>query len=186
MRNELLDAAERLVQDRGLTAVSFQNLADEVGLRKPSVFHHFPTKAALASALVDRCQSKYGPEYAAIADSDLPAPDKLRAVARHFEFGLRDERLCLLGSLGHAVASLAPEVQDELRTAIESSIRRFSVIFEQGRAEGSLCFEGKPRDAAAALLAMLQGLQILARAHGNAKLFRAGAAAYVESLVADA
>ena len=36
-----------MVQDRGLNAVSFQDLADAVGLRKPSVFHHFRNKEEL-------------------------------------------------------------------------------------------------------------------------------------------
>ena len=40
-----------MVQDRGLNAVSFQDLADAVGLRKPSVFHHFKNKEELYASL---------------------------------------------------------------------------------------------------------------------------------------
>ena len=54
MRETILDAAQALVQDRGLNAVSFQDLADAVGLKKPSLFHHFRSKDALAAALMER------------------------------------------------------------------------------------------------------------------------------------
>ena len=93
MREEILNVAEQMVQERGLSAVSFQHLADAVGLRKPSVFHHFKTKEDLAKALVERCQTKYGVEYGEVINSDQNAPEKLRRIADIFEKGLRDDRL---------------------------------------------------------------------------------------------
>lgn len=182
MRDQLLEAAERLVQDRGFNAVSFQNLADAVGLSKPSVFHHFPNKAALASALVQQCLSKYGPQYTQSIDSDLSAPEKLRSIAEHFELGLREDRLCLMGSLSHSVVSLEDEVKQELQAAIQSTVNRLASLFEQGREERSLEFIGEPKDAAAAMLALFQGLQVLARSSTDISLFSRGANAYINSL----
>ena len=51
MRERVLDAAEEMVQERGLAAVSVQQLADAVGLSNASVFHHVPNKQAVAEAL---------------------------------------------------------------------------------------------------------------------------------------
>ncbi len=92
MREKLLDAAEALVQSRGLNGVTFQDLADAVGLRKPSVFHHIRNKEELASALIERCSSKHGPQYASVVESHLSAPEKLRRVADIFEKGLKKGR----------------------------------------------------------------------------------------------
>ena len=182
MRERLLDAAEEMVQERGLSAVSFQQLANAVGLSKPSVFHHFPTKEALASALVERCQTKYGPEYAAIIDDDLPAPEKLRTVAAVFAQGLRDNRLCLLSSLGQSAPTLSDTVRDDLRLSVTRTIDRFARVFEQGAREESLAFEGAPTDAAAAFLALLEGLQVLARAKRDVELFTNAAMSYIASV----
>ena len=182
MRERVLDAAEQMVQERGLSAVSFQQLADAVGLSKPSVFHHFANKEALAQALVERCQSKYGAEYGAVIDSEAPAPEKLRGIAAIFETGLRENRLCLLSSLGQSVPTLTPAVQDELRLSVTRSIDRYARVFEQGAREGSIRIDGTPADAAAAFLALLEGLQVIARAKRDHALFQRAADSYIDSI----
>ncbi|MBB6430537.1 TetR/AcrR family transcriptional regulator [Algisphaera agarilytica] len=183
MREKVLDAAEQMVQERGLSAVSFQQLADAVGLSKPSVFHHFPNKQALAKALVDRCQSKYGVEYGRVIDADLPAPDKLWGIVDIFEQGLRDDRLCLLGSLSQSLSSLNEAVSEDLRLSVSRSIERYATVFEQGVEEGTLRIHASPADTAAAFLALLEGLQVLARAKRDHAMFRNAAGAFVQAML---
>ena len=182
MREKLLDVAEQLVQDRGLNAVSFQNLADAVGLSKPSVFHHFANKGALAEALLERCRTHYGAEYDAIVSDDANAVDKLNRIAALYADGVESGQLCLLGVLGHGVATLPAEVQQDLRLKIAGAVDRFSRVFEQGRREKSLRFEGTPEAAAAAFLGMLQGLQVLARAQGDPAAVTEAAATYIQAI----
>ena len=182
MREKVLDHAEQMVQEGGLSAVSFQKLADAVGLSKPSVFHHFPNKEALAKALVERCQTKYGAEYGAVIESDASAPEKLQGIADIFEQGLHDNRLCLLNSLGQSVHSLSDEVQDDLRLSASLAIDRYARVFEQGKREKTLKFEGDPVDAAAAFLALLEGLQVLARAKRDFGIFTRAAKSYIDSI----
>jgi len=184
MREQVLDAAEEMVQERGLAAVSFQQLANAVGLSKASVFHHFPNKEAVAAALVDRCQTKYGAAYGAVIDAELPAPEKLIKIAEIFEQGLKDNRLCLLNSLGQSVSTLTKAVQADLRLSASRAIDRYAKVFEQGLREGSLSFEGEPADAAAAFLALLEGLQVLARAKRDRPMYMKAAMSYIASITA--
>lgn len=53
-RERILDAAERLVLDRGLAATSVDDILAESRTSKGSFFHHFPSKNHLARALVER------------------------------------------------------------------------------------------------------------------------------------
>ena len=184
MREKLLDAAEELVQSRGLNGVTFQDLADAVGLRKPSVFHHIRNKEELACALIDRCSSKHGPQYASVVESELTAPEKLRRVAEIFEKGLKKGRPCLLAAIGSGIDSLSASSTQELKEAANGAIGRFAEIFKQGRQEDSLTFEGTPADAAMSFFAMLQGLQTLCRAKGDPRAFRKAAASYIDSIEA--
>lgn len=183
MREKLLDAAESLVQSRGLNAVTFQDLADAVGLRKPSVFHHIKNKEELTLALIDRCSTKHGPTYAAIVDMEISAPEKLRKVAKVFENGLKEGRPCLLAALGGGMESLSEAAAGELRNSAEGAIGRFAMIFAQGREEGSLKFKGTPEHAAMSFFAMLQGLQTLCRAKDDSRSFRKATETYIESIV---
>jgi TetR/AcrR family transcriptional repressor of nem operon len=183
MREQLLEAAETLVQENGWSAMSFQKLADAVGLKKPSVFHHFASKEDLARALIKRCLTTYGARYGEVlSGKDLNEPAKLREIARIFEEGLRENHLCLLGALSSACGSYSDGLKSELQTTTRLALNRYAKVFEEGRNAGTLRFEGSPEHAAAAFLAMLQGLQIVARAQNNYDAFRPAAASYIDSI----
>lgn len=185
MKDDILDYAEEIVQDKGLSAVSFQQLADAVGLSKTSVFHHFPNRDALALALIERCRTKYGAEYGAISTRKTSAPQKLKKIATSFEKGLKSKRLCLLASLGSSQSTLAKPLQLELKKYANGAVETFSKIFAQGREEGSLKFEGTSEDAARAFLALLQGMQQLARYCDDPDIFRTSINAYLSTLEKD-
>ena len=185
MREKLLDAAQALVQSRGLNVVSFQDLADRVGLKKPSVFHHFPTKDALAQSLLERCRTTYGARYGEVLAQDkLSAPEKLREIARIFDEALREDKLCLLGALGSSSSGFSEELVNDLRDTANLSIERYATVFEEGQSTGSLSFKGTARDAATAFLSMLQGLQVMARANGDLDTFAPAALSYIDSISA--
>lgn len=183
MRKKLLKAAQEMVQDRGLDSVSFQDLADAVGLKKPSVFHHFRTKDDLAKALLESCRTTYGSRYEEVlSQSDLSGPDKLREIARIFEVGLKANHLCLLGALSSSCGGFSQDLKRDLRDTAQLIIARYAKVFEEGRNAGTLNFQGSTHDAATAYLAMLQGLQVLARASSDVETFFAAAASYVDSI----
>lgn len=183
MREKLLDAAQNLVQDRGFNGVSFQDLADAVGLKKPSVFHHFRSKNELARALMERCRTTYGARYGEILERpDLIEPEILREIARVFEEGLRKDQLCLLSALSGTRNEYSEGLKKELQDTAEMVIKRYEQVFESGGKAGSLTYSGSPKDAATAFLAMLQGLQVLARARGSADCFLPAAFAYIDSV----
>lgn len=183
MREKLLDAAQGLVQDRGFNGVSFQDLADAVGLKKPSVFHHFRNKDELARSLMERCRTTYGARYGEILErEEMSEPEKLREIARVFEEGLRQDRLCLLGALSTTRNEYSDELKNELQETAGQVIERYEQVFERGRNSGSLTYSGSANEAATAFLAMLQGLQVLARAQCDANSFLPTAFAYIDSL----
>ncbi|CAM4436110.1 TetR/AcrR family transcriptional regulator [Nocardia ninae] len=53
-RRHLLAAATRLLADPGYTAVSSDRIAQYAGYTRGAVYRHFPSKADLASAVLDR------------------------------------------------------------------------------------------------------------------------------------
>src|SRR4051794_36242328 len=54
----ILDVAQELLQTRGYNAISYQDIADRIGIRKASIHHHFPNKSDLAQALVRRYRQR--------------------------------------------------------------------------------------------------------------------------------
>lgn len=53
-KDAILDEATRLFAERGYAACSMADLAECVGLRKASLFHHFPSKDDLYGAVLER------------------------------------------------------------------------------------------------------------------------------------
>ena len=51
---QILDTMQDLIQVRGFNAVSYQDIADRIGIRKASIHYHFPTKFALGAAVIER------------------------------------------------------------------------------------------------------------------------------------
>ncbi|MUL63590.1 hypothetical protein BOO86_03875 [Mycobacterium sp. CBMA 234] len=50
---QILDAAGELFVTQGFTVTSTRSIADAVGIRQASLYHHFPNKEAILEALLD-------------------------------------------------------------------------------------------------------------------------------------
>jgi len=110
---EILDTMQELIQARGFNAISYQDVADRVGIRKASIHYHFPTKEKLAAAVVRR----YTDEVAEMIDRELVAdPNPVKVWTRAFRGTLHsDERMCPCAVLGAASLDLPPEVAAEVK-----------------------------------------------------------------------
>ncbi len=53
-RDKILETAEALFAASGLSGVGMRKVAEDVGLSKSSLFHHFPTKLSLCVAVLQR------------------------------------------------------------------------------------------------------------------------------------
>ncbi|RVA86508.1 TetR/AcrR family transcriptional regulator, partial [Mesorhizobium sp. M7A.F.Ca.CA.004.02.1.1] len=51
---KILDVAQSLIVAGGYNGFSYADISADIGIRKASIHHHFPTKAELVSVLVDR------------------------------------------------------------------------------------------------------------------------------------
>lgn len=53
VRTRILETARHLFADRGFDGTSLQAVAEAVGIRKPSLLHHFPSKDLLREAVIE-------------------------------------------------------------------------------------------------------------------------------------
>ncbi len=72
-REAILDAAERLFAEKGFLGASLGDIVAEVGIAKPSLIHHFPTKERLYAAVLERIGTGLTPLVEACRASDDPA-----------------------------------------------------------------------------------------------------------------
>lgn len=85
MREAAIDAARRICLDVDEGGMTMERVARLLGVRTPSLYHHFPGgKDELLLALADHCSREDGEAIARIVASDGDPLDRLHAVARHF------------------------------------------------------------------------------------------------------
>ena len=98
-REKILNSAQRLIQTRSFHGFSFQDIADEVGIRKASLYHYFDSKDAVALAVLDRAADWVN---AQLEKTEGREPiDRLEAYLDMFRvIHGKAERMCPGGSFG--------------------------------------------------------------------------------------
>lgn len=67
-REQILDIAQDLLQRRSSAGVSFQELANQVGIKKGSMYYHFESKESLLVALLQRARAQFVDAMKSMAD----------------------------------------------------------------------------------------------------------------------
>jgi len=93
-RQQILDSALKLFSHRGYGATSVRDIAEDAGLSKGNVYHHFPDKETIFRALLDRYfQAMTQPDFPfnrALASGEFP--ENLEALGRAARDTVRDYR----------------------------------------------------------------------------------------------
>lgn len=170
----LLDAAQELIQRRGLNAMSFQDLSDAVGIRKASVHHHFANKSEMVNALVLRFLGDFDEEVSGILKSRCSGKTKLKRYCGLFGDMLQNgeqDRNCLCGMLMAEMLSLDETGLDLVRRFLKTNIRYVREIAAEGVRDGSLNDQGNVTGTAELVLSAVEGGLLLARCEGGPRRF---------------
>jgi TetR/AcrR family transcriptional regulator, transcriptional repressor for nem operon len=171
----ILDVAERLVQVRGFNGFSYADVAAELSVTKASLHYHFPGKAELGEALINRYARRFGE---ALRGIDLDGGDvhaKLEAYAALYASVLREQRMCLCGMLAADYETLPPAMRDAVVRFFDDNEAWLERILEQGQAEGALRYPGAARDQAQLIIGALEGAMLVARPYADPERFQAAA-----------
>jgi TetR/AcrR family transcriptional repressor of nem operon len=160
----IVDAAEGLIQQVGYNGFSYEDIAQSVGIRKPSVHHPFATKVELGAVVVQRYTHRFREALLRIEGTVTKAPDQLRAYAElFFNTYEQDGRLCACGMLGAESESLPEEIRSEVRRFFQINAEWLTSVVEKGVRDGSLKANRPAADVAQALLAVLEGAMLVGR-----------------------
>ena len=171
-KTALLDVAEHAARARGFDGFSYADLAEAVGIRKASIHYHFPTKAALSAALMDRYHAVLEGECKKIEERHDTGAARLRALIGLYRDALNDGKtLCLCVSLISSRESLSDEVIEKIKAFRAMMIGRIQAIFELGQRDKTISGVTNPSAEARAALALLEGAHLTARAEENADTF---------------
>src|SRR6516165_9810684 len=84
--DDIVSAAAKVFRTKGYHAATVRDIADEVGILKGSLYHHFASKEELLYLVVKEPIAQMYHTISEIAAADVPAAEKLRqAILAHLE-----------------------------------------------------------------------------------------------------
>jgi TetR/AcrR family transcriptional repressor of nem operon len=177
----ILDIGERLVQVRGFNGFSYADVAAELEMTKAALHYHFPGKAELGRALIERYTERF---LAALADIDeriAEAPAKLDAYADLYAGVLRGQRMCLCGMLAAEYQTLPDPMRPAVIAFIDANEAWVEKVLSEGQRAGTIAVTGRPADAARLIVSGLEGAMLVARPYGDIARFDTAAAGLLAS-----
>jgi TetR/AcrR family transcriptional regulator, transcriptional repressor for nem operon len=149
VKTEIMDAAERRMQQGGFGGFSFREIAADVGIKSSSVHYHFPTKEDLAAAVVRRW-AEYTSE---LVDKELEKDSNpVRVWTKAFRgTAFSKARMCPCTVLGAASQDLPEPVAKEVKGFFKMC-------------QSKLIAEGLSPSKAAEVLSIITGALVVANA----------------------
>jgi TetR/AcrR family transcriptional regulator, transcriptional repressor for nem operon len=169
-KEAILAAAKQSAQAHGYGGLNFRDLADEVGIKAASIYHHFPSKADLAAAVAKR----YWEDSAAALESLLAdSLDPVRALHQYpdtFRKALEnDNRMCLCSFMAAEYDDLPEAVKKEVQAFADVNVAWLSGVL----AAAGLVSPEESEPRARAIFAAVAGAQLIARSRSDISLYDA-------------
>ncbi|MBR0773870.1 TetR/AcrR family transcriptional regulator [Bradyrhizobium diazoefficiens] len=171
---QILDLAETLIQTRGYSAFSYQDIADGLGIRKASIHYHFPSKTDLGMAVIDRYVARFGDALAAIGEDETQSSLAMLDfyVEPYVGFAGTSDRICLCGALAGEILALPPPLRSRVDGFFRSHQDWLTRILQRGTRNGEFALAAPPAKVARFIFSALQGALLVKRATGDAAQLR--------------
>lgn len=171
--DNILACARSLIIAGGYNGFSYADIASEIGIRKASIHHHFPSKVDLVRILVARYRAE---AETALAELERQVPEPLALLTTYVGFWekcIMDASLsfCVCALLASELPVLPQDVALEVRAYFKTLSGWLTGIMERGEQERRLRLANSPRVEAEMLMAAVHGGMLSARAYDDPAVF---------------
>lgn len=174
-KTELLHAASRMLLSKGLNGFSLQELATAMNIKKASLFHHYPSKNALAIELYRFYQeafSQWIERYRHLS----PEKQIINYAEKLTTWICEKKRVCPVGALSLEWQLVDPDLQKEIIKLHQLQKDWLTKLFKEMKIR-------IPRnEAVIGTMALLQGSVQLARINDDSKIVVKNLKSYLKSI----
>lgn len=150
-RDQILDAAERLLGVLGYSKTTMDDVAKAAGVGKRTIYVHFPSKEEVILGTIDRIVDRLVARLRELAGESRPAADALREMLLTRVLFRFDSVRDYSHGLDELFASLRPAYLARRQRYFEAESEVFAGVIARGHAAGELDAP-EPRVAAETLL----------------------------------
>lgn len=157
VRSAILDATDVLLARFGYRKMTVEDIANEAGIGKGTVYLHFSSKEEVVLSHIDRIVDRLKVHLWNIVDSKAPARDRLRQMLLTRVMYRFDSVQHYTQSLNDLLAVLRPGFLARRARYFDEEAQIFAELLERGRTAGEFQFEDS-LSVAYALLNATNGL----------------------------
>ena len=171
-RTAILDVAQDMVQRQSISGVSFQELANRIGIKKGSLYYHFESKDDLAVALLERATSEMKESFVrGKAKSPLEQLNYFLDIYLHHI--IPTEKLCPGGAFAGEWGKLSSPVKKQANRLVDAQVKGVSEILTEGIQSGVFSDHAKTvEELAQWVIACVQGALVTSRVSQNRDIFK--------------
>jgi TetR/AcrR family transcriptional regulator, transcriptional repressor for nem operon len=175
-RERLLQAASREIYRSGFQSASLDTILASAGVTKGALYYHFKSKEALGYAVVEEIiapdvHGKWVRPFQSVKDPI----DALIGAVHRIPVRPRDVRGgCQLNNLAQEMSPLDAGFRKRLAMIFDAWRNAVASTLREGQIHGSVRRDVQPADAAASLIAMVEGYGSLAKNAQDPKVMKAG------------
>jgi AcrR family transcriptional regulator len=151
VRDRILDAADRLIARFGYRKMTMDDVADEAGIGKGTIYLHFRSKEEVALGTLDRMVARLKERLRGIAGGPGSAPRRLRAMLLARVLHRFDAAQPHSKSIDELMATLRPALLQRREGYFRDEAAIFIEVLREGRASGALAVHD-PEDVAHTLI----------------------------------
>ena len=156
-RDAILDATDRLLARYGYKKMTIDDLAQEVGIGKGSVYLHFSSKEEIALSHIDRIIDRLKENLTVIAEKPLSVEERLRKMLIERVIFRFDSVQHYSKSLDDLLSYVRPQLLERRKRYFDEESRIFAVVIAEGQNSSAIA-EGDPVDISLTLLSATNSL----------------------------
>ncbi len=167
--SKLVIEAGRLITKVGYNGFSYADLAASLGIRKPSIHHHFPSKVDLVVAVVEQQRAAIQAQIEALKSGTPDAIGALLVYVDYWKRCITDESatFCLAGVLAVELPGLPPPVAAAVQGHFNDLGMWLERVMTLGVEQGTIQLELQPKTSSQFFQTAVYGAMVMARAYGD-------------------
>lgn len=166
-REKIIELGENLILTKGYNAFSYQDISSELEIKNAAIHYYFPKKENLVTSIVKTNIQRFEEMVDNMQSLGFDEWQQLDRFVKIYIKSHREQKLCLVGSLGTDCKTLSNATQRELQKMIETILNWLAELLQNGLEKHTFLFPESPRNKAIMILSNLVASLQLARVVEN-------------------
>jgi len=147
-REKIIELGENLIRTKGYNAFSYQDISTELGIKNAAVHYYFPSKENLGTSIVKTNIQRFEEMVDNMHSRGFDEWKQLDTFIKIYIKSHREQKLCIIGSLGPDFNTLNETTKTELVKMTEIILKWLTNILNTGKEKKIFVFNENPQNKA--------------------------------------